>query len=196
MAAKQEGSAELVAKFNQVLKSNHEEEVQSFLKSHPQILLNTFGDRWVVNDCLPKFKFGNEYVSDFVLVTGQSGRYEVTLIELEPPTERPFTQTGSYGRRLNGAINQITDWLGWIHSNEHFFRTSLSNKMIDRYGRDQVAQTGRLFIKSRVVIGRRSMMSDSDNRRRATLFDHHKGMLEVVPYDRLLERIGKPIVRD
>lgn len=124
--------------FETVIESSKEEDVQSYLSKNRQILLAAFGNHWMVNECIPKFRFGNEYVSDFVIVTGQSFSYDITLVELEPPTERPFTQAGKFAKRLNDAIGQVNDWFAWIHDNEDYFRKSLSRAMKNGYGARQI----------------------------------------------------------
>src|SRR5436305_691226 len=105
----------------EILKSSREEDAQEYLAGHPEILLSAFTLRWRVRECIPKFRFGAEFVSDFVLVEGQSWRYHITLIELEPPTEKVYTRDGKFAKRLNGAIGQISDWLNWIDENESYF---------------------------------------------------------------------------
>ena len=80
--------------FHDALNNSREEDVQQYLTSHCDVLLAAFGSHWRVNECIPKFRFGTDYVSDFVIVTGQSYTYDIVLVELEPPTERPFTKEG------------------------------------------------------------------------------------------------------
>lgn len=174
-----------------VLLSSREEDVQKYLASDLGLLLAAFGDRWHVNECIPKFRFGNEFISDFVIVTGQSFRYKITLIELEPPTEPPFTKAGKYAKRLNDALGQVNDWLTWIHDNDAYFRASLAKAMKSEYGASEVdrpMQFGdRLLVCTKIIIGRRAMMSLEDNKRRATISDQTKDAVEILPYDRLLE---------
>jgi hypothetical protein len=55
-------------KFEVALQSQKEESIQVFLRDHPGILLYTFCNAVGTYICLPKFRFGTEYVSDFVIV--------------------------------------------------------------------------------------------------------------------------------
>jgi hypothetical protein len=210
-----------------VLTSAREEDSQLYLAKHPGILLATLG-RAVYSNCLiPKFRFGNEHVSDFVFIergsiTVGSPWIFIYLVELEPPTSRPFTRAGSYAERLNMAIGQVTDWMSWIRSNDAYFRASLSkavrsdtafhapgfdlNEMINYLsephtskntssvlrrwgGNDQSTafQTSTLLINAKIIIGRRSMFSSDDNRRRASLFYESQQKIEIIPYDRLVD---------
>ena len=184
--------------FAEVVESPREEDVQQYLTENPHILLAAFGSHWAVNECIPKFRFGTEYVSDFVIVTGQSFSYDITLIELEPPTERPFTKAGKFAKRLNNAIGQVNDWFAWIHENEDYFRKSLSKEMKDGYGASQITFPGgpgglerrsrhRDFICAKIVIGRREMLTEDDDKRRATILHQTQKGIEILPFDRLLE---------
>ena len=114
-----------------VLASAREEDSQQYLTNHPGILLATLGRRVYSNCLIPRFRFGNEHVSDFVFIergsiTAGSPWIFIYLVELEPPTARPFTRSGAYAKRLNVAIRQVTDWMSWIRSNDSYFRASLS----------------------------------------------------------------------
>ena len=190
----------VMRKFEDVIQSSREEDVQSYLSDNQNILLAAFGDGWAVNECIPKFRFGNEYVSDFVIVTGQSFSYDITLVELEPPTEQPFTKAGKFAKRLNDAIGQVNDWFAWIHENEDYFRKSLSKAMKNSYGARQIEKPHRNerlgfpdenrhrnFVSAKIVIGRREMLTEEDNKRRATIYSQtHKG-IEILHFDRLIK---------
>lgn len=208
-----------------ILENSREEDSQRYLADHPEILLATLGRSAYYNCLIPKFKFGNEYVSDFVFIeqgsfTADSPWIFIYLIELEPPTSAPFTKAGVYAKRLNGAIAQVTDWMGWIRSNDAYFRNSLSKAMqsdaafhapgfdcrrlasylersevrIDPNPRpfwtdsqSTAFQTTSLLINAKIVIGRRSMFTVEDNKRRASLFVESQQRFELIPYDRLLD---------
>ena len=186
--------------FNTVLQSSREEDVQRYLSQNLDIILATFGDDWVVNECIPKFRFGNEFISDFVVVTGQSFHYQVTLIELEPPTEKPFTKDGKYAKRLNDALGQINDWFGWIHDNSDYFLQSLSRSMNDEYEASQISadhssfkrlRERRTLVSAKIVIGRRDMLTEEDDKRRATIFAQTNRDIEILPYDRIVDVASK-----
>ena len=177
-----------------IMLSSKEEDSQKYLENNPQILLSAFANRWAVNEIIPKFKFGTEFISDFVVVSGQSWSYDIYLIELEPPTASPFNKDGTYSQRLNGAMKQINEWLDWVRINEAYFRRSLASKMNDYYGKSQIYDEPRIlddyrrfFIHSKIIIGCRNHLTKKDNRSRATIRSMHNNQLEIIPYDRLAE---------
>jgi hypothetical protein len=57
-----------------------------------------------------RFKLGNEYEADFVVLHGFSGGWDIHFIELEPPSTSPFNKKGDFSSRLNHAAGQIRRW--------------------------------------------------------------------------------------
>ena len=185
--------------------SSREEVVQSYLTEHPQVLTTSFGlpRVWAEGGpdmagnavaAVPKMKLGNEYVTDFVIVVCRSVRLEVILVELEPPTARPFTKAGDFGRRLNGAVKQLTDWFAWLEPSENrdYFRRTLRESLhMDswEYGAVSYRPLFEPFTEwyhAKIIIGRRAMMTQNDNRWRSAFLKSTGGRLEILPYDRLL----------
>lgn len=56
------------------------------------------------------FELGNECESDFVVLHGFSGGWDIHFIELEPPSEMPFNRKGDFSPRLNHAAGQLRRW--------------------------------------------------------------------------------------
>jgi hypothetical protein len=183
--------------FATVLQNLDENKVQKYLTSNSHIVLAAFGSQWAVNECIPKFQLGTDYVIDFVVITGQSFHYDIALVKLESPFDPPFTQEGRRNQRLNTALEEVNDWFSWIHENEDYFLRSLTKAMSDGYGASQVADSRRNrfrdngryreFVSAKIVIGRRSILTEDDNKRRATILDQTSRRIEILPYDRLLE---------
>jgi Domain of unknown function (DUF4263)/Leucine rich repeat variant len=179
--------------FEEILLSPKEEICQSFLALNTEILTFTFKR----DLCLPKFRFGNEFVSDFVLFTGSSLGYEITLVEIEPPTAKAFTKKGKYARRLNDAIGQINDWFVWISQNEDYFLRTLfaaisasqKDSLFARWFDSNVSlglHRGRAIVDAKVIIGRRHFLSEQDNMRRAAIYHSSNRTIEITHFDRLL----------
>jgi hypothetical protein len=77
--------------------AKNEEEIQKYITKNKMVLLKAFGvSDWYYNIVLPKFKFGDKFVSDYVVVCGQSYNYDIKLVELEPASTKMFLQKGDY----------------------------------------------------------------------------------------------------
>lgn len=190
---------------DELLDNSKEEILQQYLEQHKKILIAAFGQpEWVYNFVLPKFKFGSDYISDFVVFTGQSYSYWIKLIELEPSTSQVFTKQGDYAQRLNHAIKQVDEWSDWIKRNEPYFRDCLQKALQKEYPSfsETLDYTRRFIVSSKTVIGRRATLSVDDNKRRAQ--EYEKSNLDIITYDRLVdieqkitqtEKEGKPFSR-
>lgn len=177
---------------NELLECEREESIQKYLEENPQILTATFGmPEWAYNIVIPKFRFGSDYISDFVIITGQSYSYWIYLIELEPATEKIFNKNGNYAKRLNNAIKQVDEWGDWINRNENYFKESLLNsiKKIDCAFQETFDYTRRFIVIKKIIIGKRTMLTEEDNRRRA--IEYEKKGIEIVTYDRLVDSENK-----
>ena len=178
-----------VAEFENALAESREEITQRYLAEHSNILIKAFFPIGTYL-CFPKFRFGTEFVSDFVLLQLWSTTTRIVLIELEPPTSTPFNRDGRFGRRLNGAIQQVTSWNAWIRENSTYFLDSLARRVQDSKPESYSAVSTRLrynTILSKIIIGRREHLTDTDNKRRAALHLDSQERIEIIPYDRLLD---------
>lgn len=196
---------EVITMLDELLDNSKEEILQQYLEQHKKILIAAFGQpEWVYNFVLPKFKFGSDYISDFVVFTGQSYSYWIKLIELEPSTSQVFTKQGDYAQRLNHAIKQVDEWSDWIKRNKPYFRDCLQKALQKEYPSfsETLDYTRRFIVSSKIVIGRRATLSVDDNKRRAQ--EYEKSNLDIITYDRLVdieqkitqtEKEGKPFSR-
>lgn len=183
--------------FSMILQDSREDKVQRYSTSHSSVILAAFGSQYAVNECIPEFRLGSDYISDLIVVTGQSFHYDIALVKLESPLDPPFIQNGKRSQSLNSAFEQVNDWFSWIHENEDYFLRSLTKAMQDGYGARQISRSysdgfrsnGRYreIISAKIVIGRRDMLTEEDNKRRATILDQTSKRIEILPYDRLLE---------
>jgi hypothetical protein len=106
---------ELLRQFNELLETaQREEELQVFLKDHPEFLYPDF-----IN-CRPKFKLGEDYVTDYVLlVQGHQGP-EYIFVEIERPDKKLFTNSGQFSADFTQAKNQLLDWDSWLTKNHAY----------------------------------------------------------------------------
>jgi hypothetical protein len=177
------------SEFKKLLGQRREEAVHQYLCQNSEILIRAF----FPNEpflCLSKFRFGTDFVSDFLLVKLWSTVTDILLVELEPAYVHPFNRDGNYSQRLNGALQQITEWSAWIRENRQFFHDSILRKaeQVSPSCLNSLRHRIRYdLLRSKIVIGRRTMMSERDDARRASLYLDSRGGIEIVPYDRLLD---------
>ncbi|MFL4358880.1 Shedu anti-phage system protein SduA domain-containing protein [Streptococcus uberis] len=127
-----------------------------------------FGTEYI--KVIPKFKFGSDYETDYVLQKND-GLYEV--VELEASTHKLFTKNGNPSSHLIHAEQQIFDWFEWLERNNPYIRENLN---------DLYSPTA--FI----VIGRTKDLSETDIkklRRRNIIL---KNYVKILTYDDLLKR--------
>jgi hypothetical protein len=108
--------------------STGERKVHQFLKQNADIVFWAFSrmgghQRYVI----AQFRFGSNYVADFVVLFSYSGAWEVHFIELEPPGDNVITKSGRPTKRLNSAISRIGDWKDFVEQNRAFVRKELSD---------------------------------------------------------------------
>jgi hypothetical protein len=188
-------------------KASTEGPVHRWLKKNPLVVSRFASGFSFPNKVISQFKFGTDYVADFVAVGSFSGGCSVHFIELEPPGAKLFTKAGDAARRLNGAITQLIAWELFVskHREEvlrEIAKRMLKHELVSDRGIDVQDNTGRnisspmLVIQwhYHIVIGRRQTMSNEDIERKAALFQ--KG-IDVVTYDRLLDYLsGGPAFTD
>lgn len=175
-----------VEEFSRVLDQPAEGPCQRLLTRHSYLLTGAFNPGL----CLPKFRLGSEYETDFLILEVNSLGLHVTLIELEPPTSKPFNKNGTFSRRLNQAVNQIYDWMAWIDKNRSYFKESLRTHS-RRYISERLLTLS--SINAKVIIGRRHHLNDRFNSKRQALFK--KSCIEITNYDRLLDAASEHCAR-
>ncbi|RLA43302.1 MAG: hypothetical protein DRR42_21955 [Gammaproteobacteria bacterium] len=115
-------SNELLEEFYELLQSaKKEEKIQVFLANHPEFLYPDF------IKCYPKFKLGEDYVTDYVLlVQGQNGP-EYIFVEIERVDKKIFTNSGQFSASFTQAKDQLLDWDNWLTKNHAYVSSKLPN---------------------------------------------------------------------
>jgi hypothetical protein len=109
------GAQDLLRHFRQLLvNARKEEELQQFVRDHPQVLYPDY------IDVIPKFKLGSEYVTDFLMIVQSQQGLEHVFIELEHPEKRIFVQSGQFGTDFTQAKDQLLNWEAWITKNHAY----------------------------------------------------------------------------
>jgi Domain of unknown function (DUF4263)/BTB/POZ domain len=188
-----------------------EEELQRFLQDHPFILFRAVG-RGVGFLVVPKFRFGSQYVSDFLLgVWAQN--WEFTLVELEPKNASLFTNDGTPSRQFSTAVRQLADWNLWIAENRNYFIDRVSRHVEsylefiatllpeeERPILGLMREVRYFSINNLVVMGRRRgelhlRYYTEEQRRRLAIAGLQCENMRVVSYDWLVD-LARPALRE
>lgn len=112
---------------NALEESDGERSAAAFLKANPEIVRRCFYSvRGHCDYVLGEFPLGSQYKVDLTAITGASGSWESTFIELEPVRDKLVLKDGGYSERIRGAIKQIAEWREFISQRPNDFRTDLS----------------------------------------------------------------------
>ena len=171
-----------------------EHELQAVLEEEPVLLLSAMNDGFYPVHSLrsvlfAKVDLGREHQTDFAYCVGSSYGMAWTFVELERSNGPLFTKAGDPSAGLTHAIRQVTDWASWVSDNSHY-ACELLQKLI-KHSPMEWHWPRLLWRPPRavVVMGRRSMLTEESNRRRAQLCVHNPS-LEIITYDRLCDPYG------
>lgn len=90
-----------------------ENEVQLYLESNSNLLpVNNWllGHQVHCSMIVTKYKFGNEYISDFAYLTKCSDEWYIVFIEIENPQKAIFTKGNQFTADFNHAYEQVQSW--------------------------------------------------------------------------------------
>ncbi|GDY13317.1 hypothetical protein LBMAG53_21950 [Planctomycetota bacterium] len=169
-----------------------ERPLQKFLEKHPFILQIQFCSAWNFVMLLPQINLGGKYIPDFMLITGHSGKWIIHFIEIESPMVSVFNKDGTYAKKTNYAIKQITDWAIWTENNREAYIDILASIVGKRtaftngFTPDMRANRHSIENNHHIIIGRSSNMSEEDRARRgiSELVNYN-----ILSYDRLISAI-------
>jgi hypothetical protein len=152
-----------------------EEDVQKFLTENPYILAEQLPH---CHHVIPKFRFGGEFVSDFLLPEMASSGTTWVLVELEPTNAQLVTASGQLAERVRVGVQQVRDWRDWLLNNRDMAVRPRSKNGLGLSDIDDVWGW--------VVVGRRMQVTPRFNQlRKQILNDAH---IEIMTYDRILEQ--------
>jgi hypothetical protein len=171
----------LVERFEETIRNaQREEDLQKFLAENPFILSEQVPHGTHV---VPKFKFGNKYVSDFLVSEITSGGTFWILVELEPVNVPLVTKEGLLTQRVRGGVQQVRDWRDWLLNNRDHATRPVAQ---DGLGLGDIQG-----IWGWVVVGRRSEVTPRFNQLRQQVADDSS--IKIMTYDRLLEWLKRRV---
>ncbi|RWE07710.1 MAG: DUF4263 domain-containing protein [Mesorhizobium sp.] len=96
-----------------------EQVVQDFLEQHTELIPtpNLLNHHLQLNSIVSKFRLSTALITDYVYLTKSSGRWTITLVELESPDKAIFT--AHMGRAVpssgfTAALAQVIDWKTYV----------------------------------------------------------------------------------
>ena len=178
-------------------KSIKEATLQSFLENHPDII-STFCQGAYYPVVFPKFHLADELIPDFVMIGHRSASsWDVDLIEIEPAVlnEPLFNKKHQSTGRLRIAEGQVTEWQVWMERNRGFFVQRAIDKILEKHAWDEsfrfdtaTRNDVSIMVWYRIIIGRRTDFDTWGNRYRTNKFRETSNRVEIVTWDRLLDK--------
>jgi len=183
-----------------------ERKLHEFLKKHKELVLMSCNRAWNFYICVPEFRLGSDFRSDFLIISSNSINWYATFIELKSPTEKLYTKNGTKTEQYRLAEKQISEWREWIDINESFLRKSFS-KILEKakapaiYPYDVPGHKGyssgaaeiadlqnHMKYDFHIIIGRSSLLSPHEraSRARDSFYNTTPVTTPVATYDRLL----------
>lgn len=162
----------------------HEREIQGFLESHPQFLVQVLGGghgRWVI----PQKRLGAEFVTDFVLGERHSFGYEWLAVELKNPRARIFNKNGDPSSSLTHAITQIQKWRSWLKRNQEYASRPKNQNGLGLIDVD-------CNISALILIGRRGNTDPGTHDLRRQMASDLK--IQIHSYDFLINPVGMDVL--
>jgi hypothetical protein len=144
-----------------------EEDLQIFLKENPMVLHPTA-------EVIPKKKLGEDFITDFVLVTPSDQGATYTLVELKKSSHPVLVKDYSLSSQTNHAIKQTRDWDIWIEKNKAYLQNKLPGFETPKY---------------MVVIGR-GISLDATAKTYLRSYNRDWKNIELLTYDDVLVRFN------
>ena len=168
--------AGLADRFEMVLDTAvREEDVQQFLTENPFLLAEQLPH---CHHVIPKFRFGGEYVCDFLLPEMASSGTTWVLVELEPVNAQLVTASGQLAERVRVGLQQVRDWRDWLLNNRDM---AIRPRSKNGLGFGEIES-----VWGWLVVGRRTQVSSRFNQLRSQVLNDSN--IEIMTFDRILER--------
>jgi hypothetical protein len=153
-----------------------------------------FGRLWLVSEAIPRFALGSDTV-DFMVINGQSGRYELSLIVLGNPA-----WDGRNTNELAHECERIKGLLRWCKEHDQVVRQYLAVRMASSYGAEQIAPEGyvnkfSLQIDAKLLCGRREIYTNEQNAFRNKIYEDTSHSIDIISYDRVVDALEKVAIR-
>lgn len=125
-------------------------------------------------EVIPKKKLGEDFITDFVIVTPSDQGPTYTLVEIEKASHKILTKDNSLSSPTNHAIKQTRDWDVWLEKNKAYLQGKLPGFETPKY---------------MVVIGRGNALDDTAKTYLRSYNRDWKN-IELLTYDDVLVRFN------
>lgn len=167
-------------------KAKSESEMQYFFENNPALLpgLYDLHNGPLGDVAITKLQLSNEYETDFAFISIDSSTAQITLIEIESPKIKIFTDSDNlFTSNFNRSLQQLRDWTLWIHHNA----TYVKDVFREIYFKD-VFRHQRVLSRAILVAGRRADIQKHPHReKRWAGISQDAEPNVVMSYDRLTE---------
>jgi hypothetical protein len=168
-----------------IVAEGNREEVYGWFCSNGYALAALFGTIWAVSEAVPQFPFEQE-AADFLVVNGQSGRFELSLIVLSD------TNWGIGGKDIaRRETKRLLRMLKWCREHEEEVRHLLAVRMASSYGAEEIARGLPLEIGAKLLLGRRRDYGKKQNELRSSIYRETAHAVDIISYDRVVDAIVK-----
>ena len=185
---------------NVLTSSRGERKIHSFLKKHPEIVLQAFNCAWKFYLCVPEFELGNDFRADFLILSAHSLAWHAIFVELETSMHKLYLRDGRLSERLGVAYKQITDWRAWYVAHQQYVRESFAKLLRKAKAESMCSELGKhrdaaieicdpsTLVQDYyyIVINRSSEFDEYENQARRAYTLTSPSNVEVATYDRLL----------
>ncbi|QNN78042.1 DUF4263 domain-containing protein [Pseudoxanthomonas mexicana] len=165
-----------------------EPDVQNFFEKFPEGLTGSI--YLLGNVVIRKFKLGADYIPDFAYVQPMSGRTYMHLVEIESPKKNIFTQNDEFTKEFNQALQQVRDWMQWVHQNSQTLMQQIEPLRVGNY--DTLYNP---IARGTLIFGRRGETEANQRRRErwAGIKDQCASQVSIYSYDGIAEANQKTL---
>ena len=204
-----EGQIESAAQqLKELLPSNDLEALRKWFSLNGYALEALFRKLWSVTEAIPRLAIEDD-TADFIVINGESSRYELTLIMLGSPT-----WSGVDNDERLKECERLQGWIRWCRGHDQNVRRSLALRMASTEAAEQLApresshkslgvrsvfkdsdspygRGHRLKIDGKLLCGRREEYGRSQNSFRNDVYWKFNQAIDIMSYDRVVDALGK-----
>lgn len=183
-------SSEILAdEFNNLLNGANTSKLYDWLSNNSYVLAGLLGRLRSVSEAIRDFKLDEGNSINFMVVNGQSFRYEFSAVKVIEGSASSYSETD-----LISEADKLKQFIKECYSRNDRFKGLVALRLCDGYGASQIMESesmshhcrGRSEINGKILIGRRAEYDESINNLREKLYKNNPS-IEVISYDRIVD---------